>query len=69
MRKDVKSTVSITLLLPEEVHRKLRSLQSIRGIMGEKVSLTVVTIDKLRDSLQEDVLLKRADSLINELEK
>ena len=69
MRKDEKSTVSITLLLPEEVHRKLRSLQSIRRIMGEKVSLTVVTIDKLRDSLQEDVLLKRADSLINELEK
>lgn len=57
MRKDVKSTVSITLLLPNDIHKKLKKVQALRTIhYGESRTLPEVTIDKLREALVDVII-------------
>ena len=56
MRKDVKNTTTITLFLPNDIHKKLKTVQALRFIQGESKTLPEITIDKLREALVDVII-------------
>ena len=57
MVKNVKkNTVCITLFLPNDIHKKLKTVQALRFIHGESKTLPEVTIDTLRGALVDVII-------------
>ena len=52
----VKNIVTITLFLPNDIHKKLKKVQALRVIKGESKTLPEVTIDKLREALVDVII-------------